>query len=293
MVLAGSINYPGAAGLSGMGAYRVGAGLVTMAVPSIIQSMIAPILPEATWILLPHEMGVISENAFNVVKGELGNYQCLILGPGFGLDEATKNFLSRLFGADDRGQKSQIGFVLKETEQLGEKFQLPPCVIDADGLKLLAKIEKWWKLMPEGSILTPHPGEMSVLTGESVDAIQKNRIEVARKWAKTWNQVIVLKGAFTVIADPQGDVVVIPIAHPALARAGTGDVLTGAIAGFRAQGVSCYESAILGSYVHAKAGEFAADMLGTSASVLAGDVADAIALVLTELEGLNRFDGAR
>jgi NAD(P)H-hydrate epimerase len=229
-------------------------------------------------------MGVISENAFSVIKDELGNYQCIIVGPGFGLDETTKEFLCRLFGTVERGQKSQIGFVLKESEEVEEEFILPACVIDADGLKLLAKIENWWKLLPEETILTPHPGEMSVMTGESLATIQQNRMETARKWAETWKQVVVLKGAFTVIANPSGDVSVIPIAHPALARAGTGDVLTGAIAGFRAQGVSAYEAAILGCYIHAKAGEFAADMLGTSGSVLAGDVADAIALVLSDLE---------
>jgi NAD(P)H-hydrate epimerase len=128
---------------------------------------------------------------------------------------------------------------------------------------------------------------MAILTGESIDLIQKDRIEVARKWSKKWGNIVVLKGAFTVIASPTGDVTVNPVANPALARAGTGDVLTGAIAGLRAQGLGAYESAILGSYIHGKAGEVAAENLGSSASVLAGDVADAIPIVLSELEDLE------
>jgi hydroxyethylthiazole kinase-like uncharacterized protein yjeF len=284
LVIAGSINYPGAAGLSGMGAYRAGAGLVTMAVPSIIQSLIAPILPEATWILLPHEMGVISENAFGVLKEELERYEVVIIGPGFGLDETTKGFLCRLFDADRPGQRSHIGFVTQEIEKHKNGFPIPPCVIDADGLKLLADIEKWWEFLPKETILTPHPGEMAVLTGQSTADIQSDRIGIASKWAKNWGHIVVLKGAFTVVAKPDGNATVIPIANPALARAGTGDVLTGAIAGFRAQGVEAYEAAILGCYVHGKAGEYSAESLGTTAAVLAGDVADAIAWVLSELE---------
>jgi hydroxyethylthiazole kinase-like uncharacterized protein yjeF len=284
MVIAGSVNFPGAAGLSGLSAYRVGVGLVTMAVPSVVQVLIAPLLPEATWILLPHEMGVISENAVAVVASEIERTQSLVIGPGFGLDPTTKTFLGRFFGIHDHMPRSQIGFV-HPGEMKNVKLDIPPCVIDADGLKLISEFKNWYSYLPSGTILTPHPGEMAVMTGVEKDEIQGDRIRSARKWAETWGHIVVLKGAFTVVASPDGRAAVIPIATPALARAGTGDVLAGVIAGLRAQGVGAYEAAVLGSYIHGRAGEIAALNVGTPASVLAGDVADAIPEVLQNMGG--------
>ncbi len=100
-------------------------------------------------------------------------------------------------------------------------------VIDADALKCLTKIKEWWKLLSDDVILTPHPGEMSILTGLPINEIQKDRIGIAKKYAQQWNKVVVLKGALTVIANPDAKVCVIPVATSALAHAGTGDVLAG------------------------------------------------------------------
>ena len=122
-------------------------------------------------------------------------------------------------------------------------FPCLPMIFDADGLKLLAKLPDWSKLLPAPAILTPHPGEMSVLTGMAIEEIQKDRLNVARKFAQEWGHVVVLKGAFTVIAAPDGRTTTIPVATPALARAGTGDVLAGLITGLRAQGVDAYDAA--------------------------------------------------
>jgi hydroxyethylthiazole kinase-like uncharacterized protein yjeF len=158
--------------------------------------------------------------------------------------------------------------------------KLPPLVFDADGLKLLAKIEGWPKLLPSPAVLTPHPGEMAVLTGISKDDIQKDRLGTALKYAHQWNHVVVLKGAFTVVAAPDKRATIIPVATAALARAGTGDVLAGLIVGLRAQGVDAFEAAVAGAWLHAMAGIYAADRIGNKASVLAGDVLDSIADVL-------------
>ena len=133
-------------------------------------------------------------------------------------------------------------------------------------------------------MLTPHPGEMSALTGLTVEEIQENREELASKFAQAWGHVVVLKGAFTVIANPDGYSTIIPVATPALARAGTGDVLAGTIVGLRAQGLSPYQAAVAGAYIHAQAGLHAAEILGTTASVLATDVLDSIPDILAELE---------
>lgn len=284
IVIAGSINFPGAAALAGLAAYRVGAGLVTMAVPSVIQGLLAPAFPEATWILLPHELGVIGGNALDVLHDELGQAEAIVLGPGFGQEETTKLFLMRFFGMENRGQRGRIGFVRQGEEPRDQALELPACVIDADGLKLLAKSDDWPQNLPKETILTPHPGELALMTGLSIEAIQKDRINIARDWAMKWGQILVLKGANTVVAAPDGRAMVIPIASPALARAGTGDVLAGAIAGLRAQGLAGYEAAVLGSYIHGRAGLAAARKLGTTASVLASEVAEAIPEVMGYFE---------
>jgi NAD(P)H-hydrate epimerase len=124
---------------------------------------------------------------------------------------------------------------------------------------------------------------MAALTHEEKAEIQKDRTGAAVKWAGEWGHIVVLKGANTVVASPDGKSTVIPFATPALARAGTGDVLAGAIAGLRAQGVEAYEAAILGGFLHGRAGELAAEVIGSEASVLAGEVADALPGALAEL----------
>ena len=157
-------------------------------------------------------------------------------------------------------------------------------VVDADGLKLLAQVKDWHKKLPAFSILTPHPGEMAVLTGLTKEEIQENRQALAAKYAKEWGHIVVLKGAFTVVASPYENVTVIPVATPALARAGTGDVLAGLIVGLRAQGLDAYDSAVAGAWIHAQAGLYAADDLGSTASVMAGDVLNSISDVMSDLE---------
>ena len=123
-----------------------------------------------------------------------------------------------------------------------------------------------------------------MLTGMPVEEIQKDRLPVARKYAQEWGHIIVLKGAFSVIAAPDGRTTTIPIATPALARAGTGDVLAGLITGLRAQGVNAYDAARAGAWIHAQAGILAGEILGSTAAVMAGDVLDAIPEIIAELD---------
>jgi NAD(P)H-hydrate epimerase len=125
---------------------------------------------------------------------------------------------------------------------------------------------------------------MAVLTGLSKDEIQNDRQSIARKYAREWGQVVVLKGAFTVVASPDEHMTIIPVASPALARAGTGDVLAGLIAGLRAQGLDAYDAAVAGAYIHAQAGLLAAEDLGTTVSVMASDVLNSIVDVMSDLE---------
>jgi len=287
LIAAGSINYTGAALLAGEAAYRVGAGLVTLAVPAALHGALAGQFPEATWVLLPHEMGAISSAAAEVLAKNFERASALLIGPGFGTENPTKEFVENLLEGKFSAKKNaqRIGFVHQESEKSQENnSKLPPMVIDADGLKLLAQIKDWHTKIPAPAILTPHPGEMSVLIDLSRELIQESRQEIASQYAKLWGHVVVLKGAFTVIASPDGRSTVIPVATPALARAGTGDVLAGLIVGLRAQGLDAFEAAVVGAWVHAQAGLYAADDLGTTASVLAGDVLNSVSDVLSDLE---------
>ncbi len=276
VVIGGSILLPGAAVLAGTAAYRSGAGLVTLAVPSPVQHLLAAQLPEATWILLPHDMGIVNESAVEVLVNAVSGTPVLLIGPGMGRDESASRFLRRLLGAEGGGHRGRLGFLPEAPENGEPGLGLGACVVDADALSLLPDIEDWPKRLPRDTVLTPHPGEMATLTGEDKEALQADRVASAKKWAAEWGHVVVFKGAFTVVAAADGRVSVLPFATSALASAGTGDVLAGTIAGLRAQGVGGYEAAVLGGYIHGVAGVTAAQMLGSEASVMAGDVFGAL-----------------
>lgn len=286
LIVAGSVNYTGAVLLSGEAAYRIGAGLVILAIPAPLYPALAGQFTEATWLILPDRTGVIAENADGVIRENLNRATAMLVGPGFGLEDTTRNFIQRLIGGPTSTFKGGIGFVrAPEGGGVSDKTQqLPPMVFDADGLKLLARISEWPRRLPPLTVLTPHPGEMAVLTGLSKDEIQKDRIGTALRFSKEWGHVVVLKGAFTVIASPEGQVEIIPVATPALARAGTGDVLAGLIVGLRAQGVEAFRAAVAGAWLHAHAGLRAAEALGNTASVLAGDVLNSVVDVLSSLQ---------
>jgi NAD(P)H-hydrate epimerase len=280
LVIAGSKNYPGAALLAGQAAYRVGAGLVTLAVPELIYPALIGNFIEATWLPLSHEDGAISEASSTTILKNLEKPTAILVGPGFGQADTTKKFVSSLIGGLNWGQldEKQTGLYTS-----GDLSALPGIVFDADGLKLLAGIPEWHIRLPSPSVLTPHPGEMSVLTGIPVKVIQSHRVGVAEKFARMWGHIVILKGAFTVIASPDGDTAIIPVATPALARAGTGDVLAGLVVGLIAQGVEPYPAAAAAAWIHARAGLRAAAVLGSSAAVLAGDILQGVVDILADL----------
>ena len=160
-------------------------------------------------------------------------------------------------------------------------------VLDADALNTLADMPQWWQRLTDDAILTPHPGEMARLAGVSIDEVQSDRAGIARKVAQEWHKTVVLKGAHTVIVAPDGQSKVSPTANPGLASAGTGDVLTGVIAGLVAQGLSLFDAAACGVYLHAQAGEMVKDKLG-DAGMIATDLLPALPQVIKRLkEDLN------
>ncbi len=279
-VVAGSLNYTGAAMLCASSAYHIGAGLVQIAAPAPLHAALAGQIPEATWVLLPHEMGVIAERAVDELSSHLEKADVLLFGPGFGLEETTAGFVRRLVEGSESKARPVIGFIGQPAGSSGSDFRMPAAVIDADGLKLLARVPGWPKKLPKEAVLTPHPGEMAILTGISVQEIQADRLGVARKYAGEWGHVVILKGAMTVVAEPGGRAGVIPVATSALAHAGTGDVLAGMVAGLRAQGAASFEAAVAAAWLHAQAGLLAAEQIGHPAAVLAGDLIDALPEVL-------------
>ncbi|MFQ5996570.1 MAG: NAD(P)H-hydrate dehydratase [Dehalococcoidales bacterium] len=261
LVVAGSINYIGAAYLACSGTMRVGAGLVTLATAASLQPVLATKLTETTYLPLPEsQLGIVSPQAAELIGQQFGNYNVLLLGCGLGQSQSATEFIDSILA----------------------KPELPALVLDADGLNILAKTPNWWQQLPNDAILTPHPGEMARLSALSVAEIQSDRIGIAKKLAQKWYKTIVLKGAYTVIASPEGHCRISPIANPGLASAGTGDVLTGAIAGLMAQGLSLFDAATLGVYLHGKAGEMVKDIIGNT-GMMAADLLPALPLAIKKI----------
>jgi NAD(P)H-hydrate epimerase len=286
LVVAGSLQFPGAAGLSSAGAARIGAGLVTLAIgrsglggPGRLPEITLQLLPEADW-------NALGEGAADEALKHLDGYQALLVGPGIGREEQTKLFLERLLGLDSPRHRGHIGFRIgvsaeKPTEK--QRPELPPTVIDADALTLLSQIESWWERLPRGRcVLTPHPGEMKrLVASEELDA---DSVKLAEGAAKKWGQVLVLKGATTVVADLEGRSMVNDGGNAALATAGTGDVLAGAIAGLLAQGLTPFDAATLGVYLHSAAGRIVRDDLGDMGAI-ASDLLPRLPLAIKALKG--------
>ena len=247
LIVSGSTLYTGAPILAATAAYRAGAGLVTLATPKSIHAIMASKIDEATFRPLPDQSGVVSAEAAAEVRALIETYDVALIGPGLSLDALP--FIEALVTAGLNGST----------------------VLDADALNCLAQIDQWWTRVKSTAILTPHPGEMSRLTQLSLKAIEADRASVAIEYAQRWGHVVVLKGAFTVIAAPDGRSITLPFANPALAMAGSGDVLAGTIAAMVSQGLPAFEAAVCGGYVHGVSGELARRAIG-AAGVLAGDL---------------------
>ncbi len=252
MAVVGSEDYVGAAFLSAASAYRAGAGLVTLALIRSIQTSLVSMVPEATFLLLPGSEGGLAPDSLDELRRGWHGYDVLLIGCGVGHREQTQTFVRAALYEPDRDGPRNL-------------------VVDADGLNALASETDWWTNFRRPAVLTPHPGEFARLARMSVPEVQANRVELARDRAQLWNKVVVLKGANTVVALPDGRAMLSPFANPALATAGTGDVLAGTIAGLLAQGLELDDAAAAGVFVHGTAGELLRRNFG-DAGGLAGDL---------------------
>ena len=259
-VIAGSPGKTGAPAMAALGALRVGTGLVTVAIPQTISPILESKLLEVMTEPMP-------ENSHHMLGMETGaallafatNKSALAFGPGMGVSPDTTDFLRH---------------VLPQLKV--------PCVLDADALNGLMHHRQVFSLMKEPPILTPHPGEMArLLDGSSPKQVNEDRIGVSRQFAMQHRVVLVLKGARTIIAEPEGHIAICPTGNPGMASAGMGDVLTGMIAGLLAQGLSAWDAARAGVYLHGMAGDLAAATIGEP-GLIAGDVITAIPHALTQ-----------
>lgn len=240
LVVSGSTGKTGAAAMTAMSAMRAGAGLVTLAIPESLNPVLETQVLEAMTYPLPEtENGIIGESSFNKIMDLLSGKKCLALGPGLGEAAETKNLVHR---------------IIKESPVT--------IVIDADGLNNLAGSTEILKKAKAPLILTPHPGEMARLMDSTAGSVQKDRITCARKFAEKFNVHIILKGAKTIIAHPEGNIFINPTGNPGMASGGMGDVLTGIIAGLVAQGFSPESAAHTGVYLHGAAADMLAETIG-------------------------------
>ncbi len=264
LVVAGSINYIGAAYLACNGALRAGAGLVTLAIPTRLQAIVASKMVEVTYLPLPESRpGIISPQAARIIQRELDNYNVVLVGCGLGQSQPAMRFVKTML------------FRLKNPPEF--------MVVDADAINTLAQIPNWWQQLSGDIILTPHPGEMARLSRVSVTEVQTDRVGIARDMAREWQKTIVLKGAYTAIVNPEGNVRINPAANPGLASAGTGDILAGIISGLVAQGLNIFDAGSLGAYIHGKAGEIVKSQLG-DAGMIASDILPAIPLAIKQIK---------
>jgi NAD(P)H-hydrate epimerase len=265
LIIAGSVNYSGAPALAAEAAYRSGAGLTTVGAPDSVVNSLSTLLREPTWIILPDEEGCLSEQAAPFILERANGYDAILLGPGWNQKETTGKLLTTLLNN------------LSQTDiPLSPQNNPPSLIIDADGLNLLAKIDKWHELLPDNAVITPHPGEMARLCGMETMEIQKNRFAIAEAKSQEWDVTLVLKGAHTLVASPDGRLVALPFKTDSLATAGTGDILAGLIAGIIAQGVEPFDAAVIAGYVHGLSGELSAQKYNSGRGVIASDVLDMI-----------------
>ncbi len=268
MVVAGSSLYIGAAYLATAAAARIGAGLVTFATTAERAPFYATKLTEATYALLPDEQHASPEDRAQSLLRALAGYRAAVIGPGLGQSDETRAFLEHVFAGIQR---------MDDAER--------PClIVDADGLNNLAHLERWWERLPRDTVITPHPGEMTRLRGgEKVSGGGADRLDVARESAPKWGLVVVLKGATTLIASPEGQLRANWPGNPAMASAGTGDVLSGTVGGLLAQGLLPFDAASAAVYLHSRAGLRVSARIG-DAGLLASDLLDELPLALRDVK---------
>lgn len=264
LILGGSERYIGAPRLAAEGAYRAGAGLVTVACPKPLVPTLAAAIAEATWLPMPAaDDGSLAGETARSLRPELTAFDAAVIGPGMGNTDETRALMWAIL--PDLAADVRKGIV-----------------IDADALNGLATMPDAVERVPPNAILTPHPGEMARLLGTTVADVQSRRLEVARETAVKFGCCVILKGAHSVVAAADGRTRLSPFANPLMATAGAGDVLAGIIGAYLGQGLEPFEAACLAVYLHGATGEALREEYGNS-GLLAGELAGRLPRVVKEL----------
>jgi NAD(P)H-hydrate epimerase len=250
LVIGGSLGKAGAAAMAGFAALRTGAGLSTVATPNSVLATVAAFHPELmTEPLAETEDGTISLGALGSGLDSLLERKTLAIGPGISRNSETAEFVRAIV---KRGDTSSVVNI----------------VVDADALNAFEGVAGQLNGRGRTVVITPHPGEMSRLTGLSIPEIQANRLEVARNFAREHELIVVLKGHRTLIAASDGTVWVNSTGNPGMATGGTGDILTGIVAGLIAQHPQrALEATALAVYLHGLAGDLASESVGENSMV--------------------------
>ena len=275
LVIAGSLDYAGAALLVCRAAARTGVGLVTLAVPESLQPLFAAKVVEATTMALPEDdvEEVDPEPALARILDH--EHDAIVVGPGLRPGLATTELVRSLL-------------------PVSGEADIAPIVLDAEALRSMATMDDWWEGERRPAVLTPHAGEFARLRAGSGDHAADDgdlenddaaRLSAALDAAATWGSVVVLKGARTIIADPDGTAAIAPFENPALATGGTGDVLAGTIGSLLAQGLAPFAAARLGVYLHGLAGDAGRERFG-DAGLLASDLPDGLAVARKRLSAV-------
>lgn len=256
IVFSGSDKMPGACAIVCSAVYKSGGGLVQACTVDKASSIIHNILPEAITNILPAKNGMLCKESFENIKDILNTASVIVLGPGIGVSNDTIDF----------------------TELIVKNASVP-IIIDADGLNCISENINILKNLKAPCIITPHPREMSRLTGLNIDDILNNAIQVSLEFSEKWNLITLLKGSRTIISNPLGDIYINQTGCNAMSKAGTGDCLCGVIAGLCSQNSDLFNCAVLGAYINGKAGEFASQTL-SNYGVLARDIINSIPYIL-------------
>lgn len=262
-MIAGSVGMAGAAVLVSRSALVSGAGLLKIAVPKAINDILQQKVPEAITVPLEEsEKGFIHSEEAEKLISVMEKSDVIAIGPG-------------------SGQSKQFHEIFNTVVE----HAVQPVVMDADALNILSKDVGMLNRLKGQVVMSPHIAEMSRLTGKDIEYIAQHRIEIASEFSQKWNCTVVLKGARTVVSDGKGKIFINQTGNPGMATAGSGDVLTGLIAGLIAQGIAPVDAAIAAVYIHGYAGDRAAKRLGEY-GLLAGDISAEIPLALKELVGV-------
>jgi NAD(P)H-hydrate epimerase len=263
LVVGGSVGKTGAAAMAAQAALRVGAGLVTLAIPSSLNPIMEQKLTEVMTVPLPETSGqTLSLAAEKALMDLAQEKSVVILGPGLSTHPETQELVRKLLHA----------------------LRLP-IVLDADGVNALTGHTDLLTQVKTKLVLTPHPGEMARLLGMTSQKVQSDRLGTTQSFSQRYNVCLVLKGAHTVLANPQGSLFINPTGNQGMASGGTGDVLAGMLGGLISQGLDPLQASKIGVYLHGLAGDLVAAQKGTM-GMIAGDLIECIPLAIRKIRNV-------